>query len=649
MTQSRFSDSDLKGQLIDIYIASNLLGVSTATIRNWIKSGEISYVNGSSKRNKYFEKKHIEKLKVDIQQGRTLRLNNRANKRNSTATFIPIEQLNNKSLLPILQSYIELIKNKNLSVQNALLIHGLSVLKKSGLVKYKIPLTNLNEIQFKNKSISKLISEWHKASGKISFLDYNDLLSKDIIFSHDSLGILYQSLLDEGKKSQGGSYYTPRKVIDGIVEELSNQINSKTKVLDPCCGTGQFLISFSNRISNPEQLWGFDIDPIAVQIAKINLMISYPNKDFYPNIYLADSLKDNINGKFDIIATNPPWGYHFSKEDTLTLKNLYPEVISNEAFSYFLIRSLKLLNEKGYLCFVLPESIMKIKQHKDIRGYILSSYKIKSINHLGNVFSKVLSPVITLNIQKKRVKENEIEVIHKDGGRTNPLQSRFKTNSDYMFDTSISDEDKIIIEKMYKRKHLTLAGNSDWALGIVTGNNNKFISLVKTEDNEGVLKGFDIGKYIFKQPTSFLAFKPELFQQVAPVSKYRAKEKLIYKFISSTLNFSYDNKQTLTLNSANILIPKFPDIPIKVVLAFLNSNIFQFIFKKKFNTVKILRGDLEKLPFPLLTNKEIIKIEEYVNDILLGKNKEDVLNELIYDIYNLTTEEKKYILNSIKK
>ena len=55
------------------------------------------------------------------------------------------------------------------------------------------------------------------------------------------------------------------------------------------------------------------------------------------------------------------------------------------------------------------EAIVKIKQHRDIRGYILSNYKIKSIKHLGNVFSEVLSPVVTLNIQKEKVEENEIE------------------------------------------------------------------------------------------------------------------------------------------------------------------------------------------------------------------------------------------------
>lgn len=180
----------------------------------------------------------------------------------------------------------------------------------------------------------------------------------------------------------------------------------------------------------------------------------------------------------------------------------------------------------------------------------------------------------------------------------------------------------------------------------MTGNNKEFISDIKTSDNEGVLKGSDIDKYSFKAASSFIKFSPDDFQQVAPVEKYRAKEKLIYKFISKELSFAYDDKQTLTLNSANILIPRVPNLSVKAVLAFLNSEVFQFVFKKKFNTVKILKGDLESLPFPSLTPELSREIEELVNNLIAGRKKginEDKLNNLIYSIYELTEEEKHYI------
>jgi type I restriction-modification system DNA methylase subunit len=638
--------------LLDIIMASEILGVSTATIRNWIKTGQLTYAMNENAKSKLFDRKQIEQLKNDIKNGKTSRLNNRANKRNSKSTFIPIEQLSNKSLLPLLQAYIELINKHKLPIQNALFIHSLSVLKKAKLVTYGKSIKDINEVEFKNKNIKKVLIEWNSKLGGIDLSNFQELMDIDATFSSDSLGVLYQSLLDEGKKSQGGSYYTPKALTRGIIEDLSGQIKTGSKILDPCCGTGQFLVSFSKHISNPLLLWGYDIDPIAVQIAKINLIVSYPKVDFYPNIFVANSLRENSNGKFDVIATNPPWGYHFSTEESEILKKSYPNIISNEAFSYFLVRGLNLLNNNGSLCYVLPEAITKVKQHRDIRDYLLRNSAIKSIKHQGNVFSKVLSPVITLTIQKRKNVFNEIEVTQKDGLKHKIKQSRFTNNSDYTFDTSITEEDEQLITNIYKRKFITLKNNADWALGIVTGNNSKFVSTIKVGNNEGVLKGADLQKYTFSIPTSFINFTPDEFQQVAPIWKYRAKEKLIYKFISSKLAFAYDDKQTLTLNSANILIPQIPKLPIKVALVFLNSTVFQFLWKKKFNTVKILKGDLELLPFPKVDEKTIAEIEQNVNSLLTGTEKdklEDKLDEFVFDIFGLTIDERKYINNSIRK
>lgn len=94
-----------------------------------------------------------------------------------------------------------------------------------------------------------------------------------------------------------------------------------------------------------------------------------------------------------------------------------------------------------------------------------------------------------------------------------------------------------------------------------------------------------------------------MFQQVAPDLVYRAKEKLVYKFVSKNLVFAYDNQQRLFLNSANILIPKVQNHSIKTVLAFLNSKLFQYVYHTKFNELKVLKSNLLQLPFPLLGKK----------------------------------------------
>ena len=83
------------------------------------------------------------------------------------------------------------------------------------------------------------------------------------------------------------------------------------KYLDPCCGTGSFLLKVSEKFETPKNIFGCDIDKTACFIAKINLIIKFKNIIFKPQIYNIDVLKDTQilkNEDFDIIATNPPWG-----------------------------------------------------------------------------------------------------------------------------------------------------------------------------------------------------------------------------------------------------------------------------------------------------------------------------------------------------
>ena len=130
------------------------------------------------------------------------------------------------------------------------------------------------------------------------------------------------------------------------------------------------------------------------------------------------------------------------------------------------------------------------------------------------------------------------------------------------------------------------------------------------------------------------------FQQCAKDEFYRAKEKLVYKFVSSHLCFTYDNKQRLFLNSANILIPEVEGMSVKTVLAFLNSSLFNFLYVKRFNDLKILKGNLSTLPFPKITAEQDEKLSALV-DSALGGDKEapKAIDNLIYSLYGFGSEE----------
>lgn len=121
---------------------------------------------------------------------------------------------------------------------------------------------------------------------------------------------------------------------------------------------------------------------------------------------------------------------------------------------------------------------------------------------------------------------------------------------------------------------------------------------------------------------------------------------MIYRFISDKLVFAYDDKQKLTLNSANILIPTITNYPVKVVLALFNSSLYQFIYSKKFNTIKVLRGNLEELPLPIFSEKIYNKIVKLVDEIILSGKTNAELDLLIFKLLDISESEQKYILAS---
>ena len=374
--------------------------------------------------------------------------------------------------------------------------------------------------------------------------------------------------------------------------------------------------------------------------------------NFAPKIFQLNALNDsnnfftlkNLPLHYDLIITNPPWGQHIDKITLNSLKSIYPNIISLESFSYFLSKSIDMLNEKGTLSFILPESLLNIKVHSDIRRIILNNTTILKIIKLGRLFTNVFTRVIRIDLRKGNPKDDHKITISSDSVYYIE-QNRFWSNPDLIFDININDVDQRIIDKLFRKKHVTLKDNADWALGIVTGDNKKFIHSRKQVGHEEIYGGKDVNKYFLSPSKRYIHFVPESFQQVAGINKYRAKEKLIYKFISDKLVFAYDNKQRLTINSANILIPKIKNYPIKAVLVLLNSSLYQFVYLKKFNTIKVLRGNLEQLPFPILSTEVSNELISLADKVLTKKTDPSEPDNLIMKIFKITDTE----IDNIKK
>ena len=304
----------------------------------------------------------------------------------------------------------------------------------------------------------------------------------------------------------------------------------------------------------------------------------------------------------------------------------------------------------GVLSFVLPEAFLNVKTHTSIREFLMKGNSISFVEYLGDVFDGVQCPSIIIQITRtsNSLSTKGLRVVTKNSDFV--IQTERDLDSQCFSFLMNDDEYKLICKISAIENKVTLKGNSIFALGIVTGDNSRFITSEHTKENELILKGADISKFKYKNSGNYIKFVPEEFQQVAPVEVYRAEEKLFYKFISNKLVFAYDNRQTLSLNSCNILIPQIDGLSIKYVMAILNSKVAQFFFAKQFNSIKVLRFHLEQIPIPFASQNEQIEIEKLVDEILSSNDENyqnlcENLDDRICDLYGLTEDERMLLLS----
>ena len=614
------------------------LSISISTGRNWIKLGKL-LPEYTEKKTPYFSKEYIAKLRKELQSGKNKALKSRRNKKfvsgNSLYNSYVSDQCQN---IPILQKLLTLISDNEIELNTStiqFLIADCALHLFSDKLGLNLPENKKLLLQFLNHELfiegyNELINDLiDNTSEAIKFCQkYPLLFDMQYIYeaNEDILGLIYISCKNIGNRKATGSYYTSTKVVKKLISKLD--FKSKDRILDPCCGTGNFLLQLPNTISF-NSIYGNDIDVVSVKITRLNMALKFnePSSSICEHITELNYLTEYSNRDFQYIIGNPPWGYEFSDDEKSQLKKIFKSTSGKniESYDIFIEQAIKQLANNGHLAFVLPEALLNVKAHTNIREIILQSCSIKNLDYLGNAFG---NEEYTINTERE-------------------------VTSNY-FSFITSDEEYNVLKKIRNTKHATfLLGNADFALGIVTGNNKDYISGTETSSNEMILKGADISKYHINQTDNYIIFKPESFQQIAPTEMYRAPEKLLYRFISNQLVFAYDDKQTLSLNSCNIVIPKIPGTKIKYILAILNSRIAQFIYKKEFNSVKVLRSHIESIPIPSVSEAIQDKIIE-ITDILISgldiKEAEtvyDKLDRLVAEVFNLNDSEIEIIKKAV--
>ena len=348
------------------------------------------------------------------------------------------------------------------------------------------------------------------------------------------IGQIYELFLDERLEKAGnenvvsvkkpevvdsqGTVNTPKNFTDIIVEQtLSPLYTGKTleevqdyRVADICCGSGNFLLSAYEFIINfyidyyrknmceeavrrgyiyqrpgssnyllafklrrkilVKNIWGVDIDPLAVEVTKFSLLLKalegttseeveayvkgasekiLPNLDsnikngnslidsrfakFMPSVYNDFQLlsrikifdwKTEFQGlKFDAIVGNPPYirvqnMVRYSAEEYSFYRNGASGYITAECdlldkYYLFIERGMELLKDEGFLGYLVPHKFMNIQSGKELRGWLAKESYVRRIIHFGTyqVFKDRSTYTCILILSRKRQKRFEIAFV----------------------------------------------------------------------------------------------------------------------------------------------------------------------------------------------------------------------------------------------
>lgn len=224
----------------------------------------------------------------------------------------------------------------------------------------------------------------------IELIDENDWFAPDI-----DKGAIYEGILEKNgqdKKSGAGQYFTPRALIEAMVDVTRPGIDET--VCDPACGTGGFLLAAfaymkkqshdNNKLKKlyNEKLIGYDITPLVVTLGAMNVYLHGIESQNSP-IICQDSLLKEPEQLVDVILANPPFGIRPAGSVNISAMrdDLYVDTSNNQL--NFLQHMMLMLKDGGRAAVVLPDNVLfESGAGEVIRKKLLEEFNLHTVLRL---------------------------------------------------------------------------------------------------------------------------------------------------------------------------------------------------------------------------------------------------------------------------
>ena len=295
----------------------------------------------------------------------------------------------------------------------------------------QINIINLNDGDFFSWYLSE---EWNKTFFEnlkkvIMLVDTYDIDNKNTenIISGDLFKGLYENFIPKIVRHSFGEYHTPSYLVKYVLErlKLKDKEYISKKFIDPCCGSGTFILELYNKKLKAidkkidfqdflDDIAGVDINPLSVLITKANIFINSINKVTF-----------DTNKKYEIPIYNC---------DSLFIPRKI-KINEIECYSF----SLKTVSVKEELELTLPVQLVRSKDFLNVFQKIEKYINELNIKKIQNELKKHIDNFKEI---EKELEEKFINII--EIKRKNSDFEYFKTFYDYFKLASYQKFDYIV-------------------------------------------------------------------------------------------------------------------------------------------------------------------------------------------------------------
>jgi hypothetical protein len=429
---------------------------------------------------------------------------------------------------------------------------------------------------------------------------------------------------------------------------------------------------------------------------------------FLWKLYFAEVFQRKNPG-FDVVIANPP----YLKFDEIRLKDTNFRVYRDgygmkykfNLYSLFSKKGALILREKGVMSYIVPNSFSKEKYNEDIREDYIKNNKIISFvdftQEKNPVFESGSNDSYIVFVLQKKKEMNDKIIINKYLDKRFTFSHFIKQEDlaksfDYQFNIM---RDNLLLHKIEKNA-IELGRICMIRVGLTPSRSYKkrygkdYENFLKKYASKKNLYPFlkrnklvDIcDRYRIKHKTDFIIWdRDKLYKdKVCPgeLEDYK-NNKLIFRNRGVNLFGSYDNKNIVVNDIFNVLVLKssyvkdrkgeFLDEDIKLssqfslkyILSIINSKLINYYLNNKFVFRDIKAPMMKLFPIKKISSSEQKPLIQLVDQILSITKDDDYLNnpnkqakvkqlekeidQLVYELYELTPQEIEIVENSGKE